>query len=209
MRSRWSGAASVAQAPEEKLYAFQMKDKPWKGVIEWFADVTGLRYTGKETPPGTLTFAPPKDKRYTIPEIVDIINDALLADKKTPYLLVRCAQTFTLVPADEKLPVPIPLLSLEDLEKLGRTEIARVEVRVKSGHIDPAHIDEFRQTMRKMMSPWGEWMTRMGGTQLFLTDTAGSLREIIKTLRAGDLAEDAAPRTIKHGIALSEAKVEQ
>ncbi len=66
-----------------------MKDKPWKDVIEWFADVSGLRYTGKETPPGTFTFNPPKAKQYTIPEVVDIINDALLADKKTPFLLVR------------------------------------------------------------------------------------------------------------------------
>jgi RNA polymerase sigma-70 factor (ECF subfamily) len=183
-------AAAVTKAPEEKRYVFEMKDKPWKEVIEWFADVSGLRFTGKEMPPGTLTFARPKDKQYTIPEIVDIINEALLADKKTPYHLVRRAQTFTLVPADEKIPQPVPFTSLEDLDKFGRTEIIRVEVRLKGGRSA-----EVIAAVRKQKSPWGSGMTRGGGSWLTLVDTTASVREIIKTLRAADaLAEDAAPR---------------
>jgi RNA polymerase sigma factor (sigma-70 family) len=178
-------AAAVAKAPAEKRYAFEMKDKPWKQVIEWFADVTGLRYTGKEMPPGTFTFASPANKQYTIPEIVDIFNEALLADKKAPYLLVRRAQTFTLVPADEKIPPPVPLASLEELDKFGRTEIVRVEVRLKG-----ARSAEVMAAVGKLMSPWGEAMTMGGGSRLTLIDTTESVREILKTLRAADeLAE--------------------
>jgi RNA polymerase sigma factor (sigma-70 family) len=185
-----AGGALGAKAAEEKRYAFSMKDKPWKQVMEWFADVSGLRYTGKETPPGTFTFTPPKDKQYTIPEIVDIINDALLGDKKTPYHLVRRAQTFTLVPADDKIPPPVPLISLEDLDKFGRTEIVRVEVRLKGGRSA-----EVIAAVRKQHSPWGSAMTRGGGSSLTLVDTTAAVREIIKTLRAADeLAEDAGPR---------------
>jgi hypothetical protein len=167
-----------------------MDKKPWKEVIEWFADVSGLMYTGKEAPSGTFTFNPPKDKQYTIPEIVDLINDALLADKKALFHLVRRAQTFTLVPADEKIPPPVPLTSLEDLDKFGRTEIVRVEVRLKGGRSA-----EVVAAVRKQSSPWGSAMTRGGGSTLILVDTTAALREIIKTLRAADeLAEGAAAK---------------
>ncbi len=44
--------------------------------MEWFAAVSGLRYMEKDTPPGTFTFTPAKDKQYTLAEIVDILNDA-------------------------------------------------------------------------------------------------------------------------------------
>jgi uncharacterized protein (TIGR03067 family) len=191
-------AAAVAKAPEEKRYTFAVDNKPWKEVIEWFADVSGLRYIGKETPPGTFTFTPPKDKQYTIPEIVDIINDALLADKKTPYLLIRRPRqqpggTFTVVPADQKLPPPIPRIDLEDLDRFGRTEIVSVLVPLKGGRSA-----EVIAALRKLQSPWGSATTMVGGRRLALTDTTASVREIIKTLRAaGELAEDAAPRTFK------------
>jgi RNA polymerase sigma-70 factor (ECF subfamily) len=191
-------AAAVAKPPAEKQYAFEMKEKPWKEVIEWFADVSGLRYTGKETPPGAFTFTPPKGKQYTIPEIVDILNEALLADKKTPYLLIRRpkqppAGTFALVPADQKLP-PLSLrIDLEDLDKFGRTEIVWVEVRLKGGHSA-----EVIAVLRKHHSPWGSATTTGGGRLLMLTDTTAAVREIIKALRAADeLAEGAAPRTFK------------
>ncbi len=185
-----------ALAAEEKRYTLAMDKKPWKEVIEWFADVSGLRYTGKETPPGTFTFNPPKDKQYTIPEIVDILNDALLADKKAPYLLIRRPKqppvgTFALVPADQQVP-PGSRIDLEDLDKFGRTEIVTVLVSVKGGHGA-----EVIAVVRKLGSPWGSVTstTRAGGTRLTLTDTTASVREIIKTLRAaGELAEDAGPR---------------
>ena len=189
--------AATAKAADEKRYTFAMEKKPWKEVIEWFADVSGLRYTGKEAPSGTITFNPPKDKQYTIPEIVDILNDSLLADKKAPYLLMRQpgrpGGTFTLVPADKKLPVPIPLTSLEELDKFGRTEIVRVEVRLKGGRSA-----EVIAAVRKQSSPWGSAMTRGGGSTLTLVDTTAALREIIKALRAADeLVEGAASRTFK------------
>jgi uncharacterized protein (TIGR03067 family) len=192
-----SGALG-AKAPEEKRYTLAMKEKPWKDVIEWFADVSGLRYTGKETPPGTFTFNGPKDKQYTIPEIVDIINEALLADKKTPYLLIRRprqppAGTFALVPADQKLPPPVPRIELDELDKFGRTEIVLVMLKLKGGRSA-----EVIAALRKLQSPWGSATTSAGGLRLTLIDTTASVREIIKTLRAdGVLDEDAAPRTFK------------
>jgi uncharacterized protein (TIGR03067 family) len=188
-------SAAVAKAPREKRYPFEMKDKPWKDVMEWFADVSGLRYTGKETPPGKFTFTPAKGKEYTIPEIVDVINDALLADKKAPYLLVRRPMqpprgTFALIPADQKLP---PMrTALEELHKFGRTEIVWVYVRIQGGHSA-----EVMAIYRKLRSRFG--LTTQGpgsrGRRLTLIDTAAAVREIVKALRAADLlAEDAAAK---------------
>jgi uncharacterized protein (TIGR03067 family) len=201
-----AAVAAAAKAPEEKRYALEMKDKPWKEVMEWFADVSGLRYTGKETPAGTFTFTPPRDKQYTIPEIVDILNDALLADKKAPYLLIRRprqppAGTFALVPADQNLLAPIPLISLEDLDRFGRTEIVRMDVSLKGGAAAEA-----MAAIRKLHSPWGSATTMVGGRQLALMDTAGSLREIIKTLRAAGYL-DAAPRTFSRRFTGSDSPV--
>jgi RNA polymerase sigma-70 factor (ECF subfamily) len=183
-------------AAEEKRYTFEMRNKPWQDVTEWFADVSGLRYTGKETPPGTFTFNGPKDKQYTIPEIVDIINEALLANKKAPYLLVRRpkqppAGTFSFAPADEKLP-PVTRIDLEELDKFGRTEIVSVMLPLKGGQSA-----DVIAALRKLQSPWGSATTMVGGRRLTLTDTTASVREIIKVLKESDLLEAAAPRTFK------------
>src|SRR5262249_30227598 len=148
---------------EEKRYTLAMDRKPWKEVIEWFADVSGLSYVGKETPPGTFTFTAPKDKQYTVPEIVDILNEALMADQKTPYILMRRPRTFTLSPADQRAPAPVPVTNPEDLGKFGRTEFVQVVVRVKSGRSA-----EVRQALGKMMSPKGTAMTQGPGGRLTL-----------------------------------------
>jgi hypothetical protein len=139
---------------------------------------------------------------------VDIINEALLADKKAPYLLVRRPRqppggTFALVPADQKLPPPIPLVSLEDLDKFGRTEIVCVVVLLRGGRSA-----EVIAAVRKLQSPWGSATTMGGGRRLTLTDTTAAVREIIKTLRAADeLAADAG--VIKLRLKIAEADVEQ
>jgi RNA polymerase sigma-70 factor (ECF subfamily) len=184
-----ASGALEAKTPAEKRYTFSMKDKPWKDIGEWFADVSGLRYTGKETPPGTFTFNGPKDKQYTIPEIVDIINDALLADKKAPYLLIRRprqppAGTFAFVPADEKVP-PASRIELDELDKYGRTEIVFVMLKLKGGHSA-----DVTAALRKLQSPWGSATSSAGGLRLTLIDTAGSVREIVKALKEGDLLDE-------------------
>jgi RNA polymerase sigma factor (sigma-70 family) len=183
---------AVAKAPEEKRYPFAMDNKPWKHVLAWFADLSGLRYIGDVLPPGTFSFTPSRDKQYTVAEIVDILNEALLADRRAPYLLVRDVQKFSLFSADEKIPPPVLLTNLEDLGRFGRTEIVRVEVRLKNGRAA-----EVIPAVRKLNSSWGSVITR-GNSRITLIDTTAAVREIIRALRADDeLAEGAAPRTFK------------
>ena len=82
--------------PKEETYTFTFDSKPWTQVIEWFADTTGLAFVGNYKPAGTFTFIPPKVngavRKYTLPEIVDLLNEALQVNSMTKrYLLVRGA----------------------------------------------------------------------------------------------------------------------
>src|SRR5262245_4680728 len=94
----------------EKTYKFECRAKPWRDVLEWFSDISGLPFIGSNAPTGTFTFIAPKGGpgQYTVPQIVDILNEALLGQK---FILIRRTASFTLIPADEKInPAELPRL---------------------------------------------------------------------------------------------------
>src|SRR5262245_22681250 len=99
---------------EKALYHFEMRQKPWREVLEWLADRTQLAFIGVHIPTGTFTFVPPKGKQYTIGQIIDIVNEGLLTtDNTQKYILIRREHSFTLVPASEAIdPAIVPHVSL-------------------------------------------------------------------------------------------------
>src|SRR5437867_2021244 len=110
-----------ADKPAEKRVAFTMDGKPWGEVLTWLTELTGLPISGPHKPTGTIVFTPPKGKTYTIPEIIDILNEGLLLQK---YVLIRRMQSFTLLPADEPIdPVILQRLDVKELKDHGNTEI--------------------------------------------------------------------------------------
>src|SRR4051812_36495467 len=74
--------------PERERYAFEMRNKPWSAVIEWLCDHAGVPFVGHVMPTGTFTFINPRvggeSRKYTIAEVIDIVNDGLLPQR---YLL--------------------------------------------------------------------------------------------------------------------------
>src|SRR5438128_880422 len=107
--------------PEEKSFTFELRAKPWSAVFEWLTDKTGREFISTNTPSGTLNFIAPKGKKYTIPQIIDIINDGLLKEK---WVLLNRGTSFTVVPADEKIdPALVPRIALSELAEHGNTEI--------------------------------------------------------------------------------------
>src|SRR5437868_2733014 len=96
--------AAAAPKPAAKLptVKFEMRDKPWPAVLEWLSDNTGVPVITINKPTGTFTFIAPRGGRseYTLPEVVDIINDALVAQK---LLLIRRTSSFKIIVADEKI----------------------------------------------------------------------------------------------------------
>jgi len=96
----------VKKQEEQPKYAFQFAAAPWAQVFEWLRDITGMPVSTDYRPTASLTFVPPKDKTgkplyYTVPEIIDILNEQLLVQK---YIIIRRERTLMVWPADEKLP---------------------------------------------------------------------------------------------------------
>src|SRR5438105_15503708 len=64
-----------ALRPARKLFTFEMRDKPWGGVLEWLADQTGLPVTTNYKPTGTFTFIAPQGstRQYSLPQVIDVL----------------------------------------------------------------------------------------------------------------------------------------
>lgn len=110
--------------PVEKTVAFNMEGQRWSAVFQWLVDQTGLKYGSSYIPQGSLTFKSPNDRKYTISEIIDIINEALDSNPdQQRYILIRRETSFVLVPADEKIdPTLVPRVLVEELDRRGNTK---------------------------------------------------------------------------------------
>jgi hypothetical protein len=56
-----------------------MRDKPWSSVLEWLADQTSLPVSGVYQRSAPSRTSPKTKKMLTIPEVLDVLNEALLA----------------------------------------------------------------------------------------------------------------------------------
>jgi uncharacterized protein (TIGR03067 family) len=88
--------------PAEKRYTFEMRDKRWVDVFEMISDLTKIPLVGSGWPNGTFTFVPPRNpdgsaQTYSIPEIIEIVNEALGAQHSQ---LVRRKNGFMVIPLD-------------------------------------------------------------------------------------------------------------
>src|SRR5262249_33488800 len=175
-----------AKTEVPKTYAFEMRNKPWIQVMEWLPAHTGLRFIGPTVPQGTFNFIAPKKKEYTIPEIIDFINEGLLsADEKNRFTLLRREQSFTLVPADVALPEElIPRVRLDELDSRGNSEVVSVTFQAKGLVAE----DIAQDIAKQLMGPFGKAVAFSQANQLVLRDTAGNLKRIVKTLK--DIAEE-------------------
>ncbi len=185
--------APTATAPKEKLVTFSMSDKPWKDVVDWYRDESGLAFNGAEKPPtGTYNFTPPKDpktglpRKYTLTEVTDLINEALLTKG---FILVRGTQTFMLWPADKPIdPIHIRRVSLDELQTLAKRDLVQIVLPLKT-----FVASEQVNNVKKMMTTGiGDVVALEGGRNaLILTDTAGVLRQIVRDLTSEDNGADA------------------
>jgi RNA polymerase sigma factor (sigma-70 family) len=217
-RERAAEGKPAEAKPEgaQKRYTFAMKDMAWKHLIDWFADHTGLAYVGAVTPPGTFTSSAHQGEQYAIAEMVDNINEALLAqasaphdmlinrgaswaradpvkyrtEKIPPHILIRQWKTFTIIRADEKIDATVaPAISIEDLPQFGKTELVRLTVKLRG---ERASVVAARA--RQMLTPFGQATANDDTNEIVLIDTAGRMRELVKALQGADFMEPAALR---------------
>ncbi len=165
-----------AKKTAEKTVAFEMRGKTWAGVFEWFSDLSGLSYISSyPAPGGTFTFYNPKNKKYTIAEIVDILNDGLQKDK---YVLIRRDASFTLFPADEAIPPELVRgVPLEDLGTVGNSEIVRTILPLQT-----LIAEDTAPEVKRLMGSFGQVVVLAKPNQLVLQDKASNLRVVLKMI---------------------------
>lgn len=169
--------AAVKPAAEEKTFTFEMRDKPWASVFEWLRDHSDLPVVYNDKPQGTFNFIPRANKKYTIAEIMDILNEGLLSQNR---ILIRRDQSFLLAVANEKVdPQLIPRISVEDLAKRGNTELVSVVVPLKS-----LVAENLLPAVKEMIGPHGKVVAVDAINQLIIQDSAGNLKTILKTIHS-------------------------
>jgi RNA polymerase sigma factor (sigma-70 family) len=184
-----------------KTYAVRFDKVPWKDVFAWYAKETGLTRVGDALPTGTFSFnLPPPNvlevlsPLYTLDEITDHINDALLKQK---WLLVRDAKSFAVIPADEKVDTKwVRSVTIEELRNCRRTELVRVVVPLALSGPDlrpliPA--TDVVPTVRRILGPFGRaerhYYTGSRDEELLVQDTVGNIPKIVKAIRDLEEAE--------------------
>ena len=162
-----------------------MDGKPWQAVFTWLTDETGKPVITVYKPTGSLTFIGPANKEYTMPEVIDIINEGLLSNSQTQkYYLINRERSFTLIPADEKVdPILVPRIKVEDLVKHGDTELVSLVLALQS-----LVADDIAPQIKKMMGPFGEVvpMTHTGVNNLIMMDTVGNLKQIVEMIKLAE-----------------------
>ncbi len=160
----------------EKTVSFVFEDKPWGQVLDWFAKESGLLLITTIKPTGSLTLK--SHRQYTIPEVVDLLNEALATQK---YVLIRREQSFGIYPADEKIDTTlISRITPEELPSRGKSEIVQVVIPIKT-----ITADDIVPQVKKLISNFGE-VAPFGTNQLILTDKAGNIRNIVHYIREID-----------------------
>src|SRR5689334_13389725 len=78
---------------------FRMKNKKWIDVFGWLGSRTGVPVIGSATIniPGSFTFLGRRGAKYSIPEIVRLINKELRHEQ---MVLIRRPRSFTVMPAE-------------------------------------------------------------------------------------------------------------
>ena len=175
--------------PREASYEFEFRDKPWVGdrgsVLEWLSDLTGLPVsTSNAKPAGTMTFLNPRvngvPKRYTVGQILDILNGELLKQK---LLLIRRERRFSIESADEKIdPSVLPHVSPAEFDKYGNTELVVVVFPLTT-----LVAKDFAEEIKGLLGPFGSITALSAANEVLVQDRVGNLmriRAIIKESEA-------------------------
>jgi type II secretory pathway component GspD/PulD (secretin) len=164
-----------------KDFTFEMQNKPWRNVLEWLADQSGLPLSTSAMPTGTFTFIPPKGSshRFTLPEVIDILNESL---GKRKYILIRRENSFFVMPSDEKIdPSILPRIEAQEFDLHGNSELVQMVLTLRRLSADDAATE-----VKKMMGPFGDAQAMKRANQLVLQDTVGNLKRIYQTLQVAD-----------------------
>jgi RNA polymerase sigma factor (sigma-70 family) len=159
-----------------KTYELKFQAASWADVFLWYSNISGLPFVGTSRPAGTVTIVPPGKRQYTLEEVTDLLNEALMPQK---FILVRRPTSFTVLPVDEKIDrTNLPRVTLDELDKRARTELVTVAVPLTT-----VEAKDLAPDVQKMLGPFGEAVALEKANQLLISDTAGNLRLIVRMVK--------------------------
>jgi hypothetical protein len=181
----------------EKRISFSMGKKSWQGadgVLSWLSDQLGIPLVASKVPTGSFTFTPPVvngvAQTYTLPEVVDLINQQLQRDN---WVLIRYRDHFTVLPADTELPA-FPRVDLDELAQRGDSEVVSLVYPLKK----LSAVEVAPEVQKMLVPPFGKVLVLESSNRLILQDTVRSLKQIDETLRL----IEAGPNTVRSTVVL-------
>lgn len=181
----WGQEGPAKQAPArevQKTFAFEFRDTPWDKILDWLADNSGgLPVVSSIKPQGTFNFVSPPGKKYTLPQIIDILNRSLLANK---IIILRNNTNFTVVSNEDALTIDttiLPNITVDELDigkpadqqRYGQSELCQITF-----NLNGMTCDEAEKTLASRKGPFGRFQQIPRGSMLLVTDTAGNLRQM-------------------------------
>jgi hypothetical protein len=166
----------------EKRITFSMGKKPWQGpdgVLNWLSNQLGIPLVASKYPTGSFNFTPPVvngvAQTYTLPEVVDLINQELQREK---WVLLRYRDHFTVLPSEAELP-NFPRIELDELAQRGRSEVVSLVYPLRK-----LNAAEFAPEVQKMLTqPFGKVLVLESSNRLILQDSVQSLKQVDETIR--------------------------
>lgn len=172
-----------ADAKTEKLYDVKYDNTEWSKVFEQLEKETGLMYITKDKPTGSVTLKPPAGKKYTLGELIDLLNERLELDK---FVILRKSVSFSTVPADVNIAKDykqhVQTVTAEELFKRGKTEIVQMIMPLVS-----LQADEVRPQVGQLLSPFGV-VSAFGTDKLLVLDKAANVRSVYNLVQ--DIIKD-------------------
>src|SRR5262249_44816856 len=159
---------------------FEFRQAKWEHVIDWLTKESGLHFSSSDIPTGTVNFsAANKDKRYTLGEIIDILNNQLVTQN---YIIIRREQSFMVISAEKQIdPSIVPRITTKELAERGDTEIAQVVMPLTA-----LVAEELNPEVKEMLSPFGKSVALGKFNQLLVQDTCKNLKRIWELIQAGE-----------------------
>src|SRR5262249_23745830 len=152
--------------------AIEFRDAPWRQVIDFLVEITGLPLISQVVPTGSVTIESPRIKgevkKLTVAEVLDLVNEALLPKK---YLIVRRQASLLVGPADEPLdPILIRPVTLDQLDECAKTEMVKITYPLQV-----LNAESFAPSVKKLMGPFSQVVPVEEANRLILIDQAGNL----------------------------------
>lgn len=166
----------------ERRYGFRFEQVPWDWSLKKIADEAGLALHMTETPPGTFTHV--DDKRFTLSEVMDILNDHLIP---SGFVAIRHGRNLVVVNAKSGIPDGlIRHVPAIELETVGRNELVSVAIPVE-GALPVA----VAQEVESLLSPLGRVVPLSNSQRIMVLDTGANLRRVVRLLSPHDEPEQA------------------